>query len=646
MQAWLRKLCVSRAAGAAAPAALPLAARTPAVPLAASAACERLEDRRLLSATLDLTNTYAGTVTIKGSGTKVKEAINIVFTGQSAAGYVTGQISSAHSGKVDVKGMVAGKQVKVVGSTSGRLLVAKVGKNGITLTGTLVNGVDDSVGKFKVKKASDAPESLPAAGRAAGAVSVSTTQFASLAAGKAEAAVPADGGALDPSIDPATGLPIDPATGLPIDPSVLPPDTTPTTPAIPPDISAGGGTPTAAVGGTVGNNVSFLGTYSGVFNNDGTGSIENTTTGSTTGGVAGIDPRTATFTTVSQDATGLVTGTLTISNFATFNYSGFVNGSDVSLVLSGTGTATGSGVVTLSLSGTGDTFTGVVTAAQSNGFTANGPINGAFVSGPAPGTGTGTGSTLPAGEELYHVDVATSTGEATTGNLDPNNATLGNDFAVGIVPLNINSLGAFDSGADGLAGTIRVAIYNITNTTTPVLVADVTTANSELAPNSSYRYLTNFTPVTLGTGVYRIATFGFDTTDLAGDVAVDTYQGPAPSASNGIGSNSIVYPSSNVLSTNNYFSQPGGGGAGGGGTLTYPTQAAGTPNNRFLAGSFLFEEGTIVDPGGGNGGTPPPAPPPPPTLVKAAGTAFPGGVYTGTSGPEVFGSQSGGIIPG
>lgn len=668
MASWLRNLCVSRAAPLAdQPLPDQLFAVRPRVET--HSICETLEDRRLLSAGLDLTNTYAGSIVVKVGKQKVKDAITVTLVSQTDSGYTSGQVSSTHGGTVDVKGIIRGKQLKLVGATSGRLLIAKLGKKGLSFSGALTNGIDGSVGKFKVKKTGDAPASLPAAGRAQGSVAP-TTSIAALQARPLTPARPLavaplsthGGGPLDPGIDPTTGNPIDPVTGRPINPGALPPDPTgnsPTTPPLPPGFPTDGAAPpvAAAPGDMIGSNRSILGIFVGQFNGDGTGRIENIQTGATTGAAVqgtrpGVDPRIATFTINTQDASGLVTGTLEISEFATapaneFTFSGFVTGNAIDLVLSGPGT----GLVSLTLNASGDAFSGNVFGAEANGFRATGPISAVFTA-PTPGGGGGGGSgqPLPLGEELYHVDTTNGAGETTIGNLDPNNSTLGEDFSVGLVPIVINSLGAFDSGADGLAGTITIAVYNVANPGTPVVVADVTTANSVLAPNSNFRYMTTFTPITLTGGIYRIAAFGFDTTDLAADVGLDTYTGAVPTAARGSTGREIVYPASNGLDANNFFSPPGGGGPGGAGTLTYPTQPAGLPVNRFLAGSFLYAEGAIVDPGNPGGGgspvPPPPPPPPPAVLPKPAGSAFPGGVYNGTSGPEVFGSQSGNIIPG
>jgi hypothetical protein len=214
------------------------------------------------------------------------------------------------------------------------------------------------------------------------------------------------------------------------------------------------------------------------------------------------------------------------------------------------------------------------------------------------------------------------------------------DFSVGTTPLVVNSLGAFDDGANGLNRTITVAIYNTASPATPIIMADLTTANSGLAPNSAFRYLLDFTPVALTTGIYRIVAFGYGGGELAGDTAINTYTGPASTANVGSTGREVVYPITNNLNSNNYFSNAGAGST----TLTYPTRPEGEPLNRYLAGSFLFEEGVRPDPGGGV--VPPIVPPTvPPVLTKPANSAFPGGVKNTANGPEVFGSQSGNIIP-
>ncbi|QOV91687.1 hypothetical protein [Humisphaera borealis] len=638
MRSWLRNLCAARTAQAAAVASQSLLDQARLNVARPFVACERLEDRQLLSGSPDVTYTYGGKIKIVSGSLKAKEAITISLTSQTDTGYITGQISSLHTGTVDVKGYLEGNKLTLVGATSGRLVEGTINKKGLKFAGTVVNGIDKSTGTFKVKAIGDAPGSLQPASRAGGTASLGGSSTPS---STPTGSVPV--GSLDPNIDPATGLPRT-SSGTVIDPS----KTTPTTPTTGTSAPTGAGsgasaiplaTPSAtplanvplAPGNLIGTNYSILGVWTGQFNFDSSGKIENITTGATTGAAVngtrpGVDPRTATFSTTSQDLTGLVTGTLTVAELGTYVYTGFVNGTNINLVLSGPGP----GLVTATLNTTFDTFTGTLTNAEANGFRANGPINATFFSG------GGSGVVLPAGEELFHVNQTNTIGDPTVGNLDPNGASLGMDFSVGTIPLVVNSLGAFDDNADGLQRTIRVAIYNITTPTIPVVVSDITTFTSELAPNSNFRYLTTFTPITLTTGVYRIVAFGYGAGELAGDTGVGTYTGPIASANTGNNGQTVVYPITNGLNANNWRSATGNNT-----NLVFPTLADGLPLNRYLAGSFLFEEGTPIVPPV----VPPVVPPPPTTITKPANTAFPGGVKTTPTGPEVFGDQSGAIIP-
>lgn len=648
MGSWLRNLSVSQAVQAARPVLQSIDRMQVDRPQIDRAQCEGLESRTFLSAApLDLTNTYAGSVTLHVGKAKVKEAIGVTLGYQSGSGFVTGTVSSDHFGSVKVAGQIAGKSVKLIGTSSGRILQVKIGKHGLALSGSLINGTDDSTGKFKVKSTGDAPALSTSSSSGIKAIPLSSSN-----------------GGLDSSIDPITGLPIDPVTGLPIDPSQTPGDNGTGDPSgagglptdsgggsnpLPPGFPApqgnpggiggnvGGGVQPQLAGTLIGNNFSFTGIWVGDFNGDSSGSIEdpNDPTNQTpvNGTRPGTDPRVVTFTTTSQDLTGLVTGTVDISEFGTFIYTGFVNVAHIDLVLAGTSTGASTGTMSLDMDPTTNfsTVTGQLINGAANGFIANGPINATFqqdIPVPPP--------PLPTGEELYHVDTTDSQGNPTLGNFDPGNGSIGEDFSVGGTPLVVNSLGAFDDGADGLNNTIRVAIYNVSTPGAPLVVADLTTANTELFSGSSFRYLTTFTPVTLTTGIYRIVAWGYGGNELAGDIGVDNYQGAVPVDNTGPTGTEVQYPVSNAVNANNWLSDPQSQNN----NISFPRIDQGLPLNRYLAASMIFDIGTVPP-------SPPPGPPvvPPPPLIKPGNSAFPGGVYTGPGGQDVFGSQSGGIIP-
>jgi hypothetical protein len=616
---------------------------------------EALENRVFLSAApLDVTNTYAGTITFKIGKTKLKEAIGVSLGTQSASGFVTGTVTTDHFGSVNVAGQLAGKKLKLIGTSTGGLLQVKVGKNASSLSGVLIDGADDSKGKFKVK--------------VIGGSTPATAAAASNAVAHPLAAPGTGTGGLDPTIDPTTGLPIDPVTGQPIDPGTTVGDTGEGT-GTPPIDPAGSPTPSAPGGGAggagagaggaggagagaggaggpviqpqaagtlIGNNYSFTGIWVGTFNADGSGAIVDPNNPANTTPVNGTEPgtdvRIVTFTTTAQDVTGLVSGTVDIERFGTFIYTGFVNVAHIDLALAGTSIGASTGTMTLDLDPATNFSTFSTPQSQlingvANGFVANGPIDATFqMDIPPPPV------PLPSGSELYHVDTTDSQGNATLGNFDPGGGSIGEDFSVGGTPLVINSLGAFDDGADGLNNTIRVAIYNTSAPGAPIVVVDLTTANTQLFSGSSFRYMTTFTPVTLTTGVYRIVAWGYGGTELAGDWGVSNYQGAVPVDATGP-NNEIQYPVSNSLNSNNYISNTGN-------NIVFPRIEQGLPLNRYLAASALFDFGTVPP-------SPPPGPPvvPPPPLTKPGNSAYPGGVFTGTNGQDVFGSQSGGIIP-
>ncbi|HEX8915619.1 MAG TPA: hypothetical protein VF796_24915, partial [Humisphaera sp.] len=602
-----------------------------------------------------------------------KEAISVVLTEQRANGFVSGQITSPHAGTVDVKGFVEGKQLVLLGTSSGRKLEAKVGNKGRSISGKLFVGADNSTGKFKIKVNGDAPASLPAAPSDAAANASAKAVTSGSPTPRDLPATDTSGGALDPTIDPATGLPIDPSTGGVVDPSQtpgeLPGGGTPTLPSDFPTTGGGTTAPTDSGGGTtatpgspqaapgaaapgdlIGTNYSFLGHWTGTFNFEADANgIYNTTLLDLTdpnpadGSVPGLDARVIDLLFSQQLDDGLISGTITLENFGTFTLAGLVTGSSVDVVMVGdAATNGGTGIMHLDLGATFDTFTGTLKA-DANGLTADDTVVGTWLDDGGtspPVVPPPPPPPLPVGEELYHVDTTDRNGNPTVGNFDPQGASIGEDFSVGSREIIINSIGAFDDAGDGFNNTITVAIYNTATPGTPLYTIDLTNANTTQFAGSNFRYLntgTTFTPITLTTGIYRIVAYGYGGNELAGDFGDSAYVGPVPTANTGSTGNEIVYPISNNANSNTWVSQINGN------NLVYPTQATGLPVNRYLAGSLLFEEGNIIDPGTGGGTTPPP-PPPPTTITKPANSAYPGGVFLSPTGPEVFGSQSGGII--
>jgi hypothetical protein len=668
MRSWLRNWTVSRATAdlSVSNHIAPVASARPVMsPVAGGYLVESLEGRALLSASpFDLTNAYTGTIKYKVGKLRIKEAISVTLTSQASNGFVSGQVVSNKAGTINVSGFVNGRSLMLIGTNSGRKLEAKIGKKARSLSGQLLVGADDSVGKFKLKLTGDAP--------APGAAAANTTVTTTIGNPRARAltATSTDGGALDPSIDPATGLPIDPVTGGVINPGdtggvvddYVPPPSLPSDFPGGTDSGTGSGTGTGTGGGTVinpgtaaptvgsaaapgqliGTNYSFLGNWQGFFNfEEDPNGIFDPTDNSTddpavNGTRPGLDARDVTILISSQLDDGLVQGTMTIAELGDFNVAGFVNGDIADLIIVGTGQAAGgTGLVQLDLTdGTFDGFTGTLNA-DVNGFTADDTLIGTWIDDGGTTPPPPPPPPIPTGEELYHVDDIDPQGGTTIGNFDPDGATIGSDFSVGNREIIVNSLGAFDDGADGLNNTIRVALYNTTSPGTALAVFDLTTSNSALAPGSSFRYLTTFTPITLTTGIYRIVAYGYGGTELAGDIGVDNYTGPVPTANTGSTGNEIVYPISNGANGNSWTSNPNGT------ALAYPTNPSGLPLNRYLGGSLLFEEGNIIDPGGG---TVPPTVPPPPPLTKPANSAYPGGVFIGPNGTTIFGSQSSGII--
>lgn len=96
---------------------------------------------------------------------------------------------------------------------------------------------------------------------------------------------------------------------------------------------------------------------------------------------------------------------------------------------------------------------------------------------------------------------------------------LGQDFDV-LSPIKIESLGAFDSGSDGFAGTITVGIYDLGDVTT-ALASTVLSGSSGTLVNQ-FRY-DPITPLMLGPGSYSVVAYGFGASDPNGNQNVSSF---------------------------------------------------------------------------------------------------------------------------
>ncbi len=169
---------------------------------------------------------------------------------------------------------------------------------------------------------------------------------------------------------------------------------------------------------------------------------------------------------------------------------------------------------------------------------------------------------------LIAYDVAAQTGnQYSTGSL-------GMDFDVNN-PIEITALGVFDSGADGLHGTLYAAIYD-RNTGTQVVppIAFTPSDPGNLIGGSRFKNLAS--EILLGVGQYSIVSWGYDS-DANGNW---TYTPPItlPTLNDGGGVISFV-----------------GHGRWDGDAGVYPTDVGNDyPANLFLAGTFAYD--TSVDP--------------------------------------------------
>ena len=91
--------------------------------------------------------------------------------------------------------------------------------------------------------------------------------------------------------------------------------------------------------------------------------------------------------------------------------------------------------------------------------------------------------------------------------------SLGSDFTVN-APISVTSLGVFDDNADGLSGSLSVAIFDLTDTTTALASATLSGSGDPLT--GQFRFA-SIAPLTLGPGTYSLVAWGFSATDQNGN---------------------------------------------------------------------------------------------------------------------------------
>ncbi|OPZ30661.1 MAG: hypothetical protein BWZ02_00638 [Lentisphaerae bacterium ADurb.BinA184] len=153
---------------------------------------------------------------------------------------------------------------------------------------------------------------------------------------------------------------------------------------------------------------------------------------------------------------------------------------------------------------------------------------------------------------------------------------LGLDFDVQ-TPVIIGQLGIFDSGGNGLAGTLSARLYDRDDPSAPLASLTFSAADAGTL-NSAFRFKDLVTPVSLPAGFHGcIVADGFSGSDPNGN--------SSPPATTDSGGDALAF-----VGTARYANSAG----------VYPTNLDGGPPARYLAGSFAF----TVDSG------PPPPPPP------------------------------------
>ena len=169
------------------------------------------------------------------------------------------------------------------------------------------------------------------------------------------------------------------------------------------------------------------------------------------------------------------------------------------------------------------------------------------------------------------------------------------DFEV-LSPVTVLELGAFDSGSDGISGTVTVELWSRNGSTGIDRLAALDFARRADVLRGGHRFRT-IDPLPLGTGQYSIVAYGFDDTDRNGNAdGFGAFPGDFPwTVSDGGGA---------LLFTASRFGGTPGSSIG---TIPDSTQ----PPNKYAAGSFSFELGTDE--------TPTPIPLPPTALMLLAG---------------------------
>lgn len=162
--------------------------------------------------------------------------------------------------------------------------------------------------------------------------------------------------------------------------------------------------------------------------------------------------------------------------------------------------------------------------------------------------------------------------------------SLGQDFTVNS-PITITQLGVFDSGQNGIAGTITVEIFSSNGTqVTPTLTFTSTTTGTTAIGGDLFLSLS--TPITLGPGSYSLVTTGWGVSDPDGN-------GTCTGGCNGVAGAPFTGPTLNTDGGAITFT----GISWNNGGPEYLAPIAPWPGDEFNAGSFVVstpEPGVVI----------------------------------------------------
>lgn len=189
--------------------------------------------------------------------------------------------------------------------------------------------------------------------------------------------------------------------------------------------------------------------------------------------------------------------------------------------------------------------------------------------GTVPGTYPGTGDGGPAnryaaGSLVFEpVNIAYEVFGGAVGD-QAFGGSLGMDFLTRR-PMEITHLGVFDSGQDGLSGTISARLYDRANTSTALATLTFTGSDGTLIGGSRFLPLT--TPLSLPAG-------------FEGTIVADGYGGAEPNGNSGAG----AWQTSSGQGALLFVGSSRWGNAG-----QFPTNIDGGPVDRYAAGTFMFD---------------------------------------------------------